>query len=989
MMKRSWSSDDLIEHFTLHDHEWSLLTNKTDVSKLGIAVLLKFFQYEARFPAHQHEVPAPVVVYIAQQLTLAPEIFLRYDWASRTCEYHRAQVRAFVEFREPTVQDAEALGVWLAHEVAPQNRDLEHLKACAYERLRTLRIEPPASKRLDRIIRSALHTHEEQLYATIMAALAPDVRARLDALLRTEAESSGDDDPSEEMTRSAFHLLRQDPGPVQLESILEESAKLHRLRAIGLPPTLFAHVAPPVIQHYRQRVASEPPREIRRHPDPIRATLLAAFCWLRTQEITDNLVDLLISTIHRIGVKAEKRVDAALLKDLKRVRGKTQLLFAMAEAAIEHPDESVRDVLYPVVGGEQTLRDLVREFQATGAYDRQVQLRMRSSYSNHYRRMVPAILTALEFRSNNEQHRPVIMALGLLKRYAGQDQPFYHVDDDVPIDGVVPMDWRPLVQQRTPRGKLRINRINYELCVLHALREKVRCKEIWVEGAFRFRNPDLDLPQDFDLQRTTYYAALNQPADAQTFIARLQADMVAALTLLDRGLPTNSAVNVVTTDKGHIALRSLDPQPEPLNVARLKAEVLHRWPMTSLLDMLKETDLRVQFTEHFHGATIRETLDRDTIQKRLLLCLYGLGTNTGLKRIGTGNHGASYKDLLYIRRRFITRDQLRGAIAQVVNALFHVRHAHIWGEGTTACASDSKKFGAWDQNLLTEWHIRYRGPGIMVYWHVEKKAACIYSQVKSCSSSEVAAMIEGVLRHCTEMSIDRQYVDSHGQSEVAFALCHVLGFQLLPRLKGIARQKLHRPVPGDAEHYPNLQPVLSQRSIDWEVIRQQYDEIIKYATALRLGTAEAEAILRRFRQPGPQHPTCKALSELGKAVKTVFLCHYLHAEALRREIHEGLNVVENWNSANGFIFYGKGGEIASNRRDDQEVAVLSLHLLQICLVYVNTLMIQQVLGEPHWNQVLTPRDLRALTPLIYNHVNPYGVFQLDMQQRLNLEVHAA
>jgi TnpA family transposase len=70
----------------------------------------------------------------------------------------------------------------------------------------------------------------------------------------------------------------------------------------------------------------------------------------------------------------------------------------------------------------------------------------------------------------------------------------------------------------------------------------------------------------------------------------------------------------------------------------------------------------------------------------------------------------------------------------------------------------------------------------MIYWQVERKSACIYSQLKTCSSSDVAAMIEGGLRHCSEMAVDRQYVDSHGQSEVAFAFCQLLGFQLLPRL---------------------------------------------------------------------------------------------------------------------------------------------------------------------------------------------------------------
>jgi TnpA family transposase len=285
---------------------------------------------------------------------------------------------------------------------------------------------------------------------------------------------------------------------------------------------------------------------------------------------------------------------------------------------------------------------------------------------------------------------------------------------------------------------------------------------------------------------------------------------------------------------------------------------------------------------------------------------------------------------------------------------------------------------------MTEWHVRYGGRGIMIYWHVERKACCIHSQLRRCSSSEVAAMIEGVLRHCTEMEVDKQYVDSHGQSHVAFAFCHLLGFQLMPRLKGIHRQKLYRPRSGDPDAYQKLQPILTS-PINWELIRQQYDEMIKYATALRLGTAETEAILRRFTRDNLKHPTYQALSELGKAVKTIFLCEYLASEELRQEIHEALNIIELWNGVNDFVFFGKSGEITTNRRDDQEIAMLSLHLLQNCLVYINTLMIQQVLSETHWQGRLTPEDLRALTPLIYSHVNPYGNFHLNMHERIPLK----
>jgi TnpA family transposase len=428
----------------------------------------------------------------------------------------------------------------------------------------------------------------------------------------------------------------------------------------------------------------------------------------------------------------------------------------------------------------------------------------------------------------------------------------------------------------------------------------------------------------------------------------------------------------------------MDRQPDPVNLSQLKAEVTRRWPMTGLLDVLKETDIRVGFTDGFENVSSREVLQRKELQRRLLLSLYGLGTNMGLKRLSASDPEITYEDLLYIRRKFIRKEPLRTAIASVANAIFRVRRPEIWGEGTTACASDSKKFGAWDQNLMTEWHIRYGGRGIMIYWHVEKKSVCIYSQLKRCSSSEVAAMIEGLLRHCTEMSVEKNYVDTHGQSDVAFAFCHLLGFELLPRFKGISKKKLYRVESGNPGDFPNLQSILT-RPINWDLIARQYDEMVKYATALRLGTAETESILRRFTRDNLKHPTYQALLELEKAKKTIFLCHYLESEALRQEIHEGLNVIESWNATNGFIFFGKGGEVATNRLEDQEVSVLSLHLLQICLVYINTLMIQNVLSDSAWMKRLTAEDFRAMTPLIHNHVTPYGSFELDMGKRLPLE----
>ena len=131
-----------------------------------------------------------------------------------------------------------------------------------------------------------------------------------------------------------------------------------------------------------------------------------------------------------------------------------------------------------------------------------------------------------------------------------------------------------------------------------------------------------------------------------------------------------------------------------------------------------------------------------------------------------------------MRKRYITVQALRQAIIIVTNGTLRARNPVVWGDGTTACASDSKHFGAWDQNLVTQWHLRYGGRGVMIYWHVDNHSLCIHSQLKSAASSEVASMIEGVMRHCTEMEVDRQYVDSHGQSTVATLFADYWAFSL-------------------------------------------------------------------------------------------------------------------------------------------------------------------------------------------------------------------
>jgi hypothetical protein len=478
-----------------------------------------------------------------------------YDWDGRQIKAHRWALRETLGWRPCSVPCAEKLTAWLAEHVCTGERRAGQVRLELLTRCRREQIEPPTTHRIDAIVGSALHQGEQVLFSRVFTRPEPAV---VDSILALAGGSGTDEDDgleaAGEEAAGVLGQIRSAPGDVSLNSMLAEILKLDLARGLGLPPGMFAGISPKIVKGWRDRAFAESPSHLKADPKPVKVTLLAALAYSRQREITDTLVELLISTVHRIKARAQKRVEQAFLREIRRVTGKENILLKMTEAALESPDETVREVIYPAAGGVEVLLQLLLEYKAGGTtYQQNRRMEFKASYSGHYRRGLINLIQTLEFRSAND-HQPVVQALELVKKYATSTAALYPLGERVTVEGAVRPDWHDLMYRQDPRGRQRVVRAFYECAVFESLREGLKTKDIWVTGADKWRNPDEDLPPDFAQRRAENYAALGKPLDPAQFIELFKAELSTELAALRDILPRLPFLDIAERPGGAIKL---------------------------------------------------------------------------------------------------------------------------------------------------------------------------------------------------------------------------------------------------------------------------------------------------------------------------------------------------------------------------------------------------------------------------------------------------
>jgi TnpA family transposase len=353
------------------------------------------------------------------------------------------------------------------------------------------------------------------------------------------------------------------------------------------------------------------------------------------------------------------------------------------------------------------------------------------------------------------------------------------------------------------------------------------------------------------------------------------------------------------------------------------------------------------------------------------------GCNLGPETMAWLTNGVSYEDIQRITDWYLHEESLRAALADMVNAILSLDTTQVWGEGRTS-SSDGQRFLFPRRVLRRTYSHRLGDFALEFYTFIADNYAPYYTVPIECTECDAPYALDGVLYHESDLDPEEHYTDTHGYIELNFAAFPMFGKRFCPRIRGLHRQWIYRIDP--QRDYGPLTPIVSQkkRMIHLEWITDHWDRMGQFFASFAAGHTTASVALKRLLACGPRNHFYRAVRELGRVYKTLFILEYLTDPALRRRVRRGLLKGEQLHALARQVHYGKQGQSDGRDFQQQMSRASCLVLIMAAIIYWQILGIDGVLR--HWDPVedgVDPALLRHLSPIGWDNVVLYGEYHLD------------
>jgi TnpA family transposase len=827
----------------------------------------------------------------------------------------------------------------------------------------------PGISVLERVVASARDRAALHLWKLLASLPSPVQRAELEQLLEVVPPDR----------QSSLDKLRQAPYQISSKSLVEALGRVETIRKLEVGKLKMERIPPIRLKVLARYVNGVRAQALERLSPDRRIASLLAFAWVALATTQDDSMEVLEQLTTSLLARAESAGLKERLRTLPELDEAALQLKLACEVLLDAEVEAaqVRPTVYLRISAAQLriAMALVSQLARPNKEDNYYELLLERY--KVVRNFLPKLLTTIQFYAT-EAGKPVLEGLTFLKSMEGKPNPRPKMEDAPST--LVNRAWHSLVYQQQHRPQ---DRRYYTFCVLERLQEALKKRELFITPSERWGNPraKLILDENWSTLRPQICRTLSRNIDPKVELTALEGQLNRAYLRTAANLPTNAAIRIEQkAGEDRVVLTPLDKLPESASLVLLKDTVAAMLPKVDLAEVILEIATRTNFTAGFTHLSENQARAED-LALSLCAVLLTEACNIGLEPVVQRSQPALKRDRLgWVQQNYIRADTITRANATLVEAHSLIPLVQSWGGGEVASA-DGLRFVVPIRTLNARPNSKYFGSerGITYYNFISDQFSGLYALVIPGTLRDSLYLLEGVLGQQTILQPTEFMTDTAGASNVIYGLFWLLGYQFSPRLADLSDARYWR-LNYDT-NYGALEGV-ARHKVNTNLITQNWDDILRVAGSLKLGTISPTELMRTLQGGGRASTLGRAIGELGRLCKTLYILTYIDDEGYRRRILIQLNRGESRHTMARAIFHGKRGELRQRYREGQEDQLGALGLVVNMLVLWNTIYMEAALNQIRKDGKIEvkPEDVARLSPLGFEHCNLLGRYHFSVPE---------
>jgi TnpA family transposase len=969
------SPEQLALYFHLDDRDRALLEPRRHPhTRLGFALQLCTVRFLGTFLPDPTDVPHRVILTLASQLNIADlEGLSRYREGQMRYD-HVDEIKQRYGYQDFTCQPEHFHFLrWLYNRAWWSEERLTVLFDLAMARLVERKVLLPRVSTLERLVSSVREHASSHLWRLLSQVPTRQQRALLETLLVV---------PDGER-QTPLDRLRRGPTRVSSPALV---AALHRIDAIRLfeMESLDLSFVPKGRMKALARYAATAfvPNLRALAPDRRIATLLA-FVSTYLAVVHDDALDLFDALMNTTTSQVARQGQQERLRTIRDLDAAALLLASACQPVLDTTQDPA--TLLQRINARVSAERLQAAITTVGELTRPPDDNYAQELLDRHdmmRRFLPTFWRTLEFEST-PGGRPMLEAVQFLQSIEGRPR----ASMQPAPRGIIPRSWQRYVLERNAaqgngQPETQVNRRAYTVCVVERLHEALRRHEVFVEPSERWGDPRVKLlpREQWEGMRAKICQTLGREVEAAPALSLLGQQLEEAYQRTAAHLPTNTALQIEQRDGVDVLnLERLERQEEPESLRILRERIGACLPLVDLpeviLEVAQHTGLFSRFTHVSDSSAFVEDLPLS-----LSAVLLAEACNIGLRSVIRQDIPALTRDRLsWVRHHFLRAETITRANACLVQAQSASPLAQIWGGGYVASV-DGIRFVVPIRSVNTGPSPHYFGLGRgMTYLNYTSDQFTGLGGIAITGTiRDSVYVLEALLEQESGLAPTEIMSDTASYSDLMFGLFWCLGYQFSPRLAEMKETRFWRIDP--TADYGPLNG-LARHQINTDLITNHWDDILRIAGSLKVGTVHASTLVQILQRDGRPTTLARAISELGRIAKTLYLLHYIDDEHYRRRIQIQLNRGEGRHGVARHVFHGQRGELRQRYRQGQEDQLGVLGLVVNMVVLWNTWYMQDALNEQRRiGQEVRPEDVERLAPLRFQHVNVHGKYHFILPE---------